>query len=171
VLVSLTPTAENYDKTPGFNVDFRIVEGPTANPGAGVNRTLGRYYAMSAKENSQFGIAKVMGAAGQGAIQKALFERYKDQDLPYAVFSQMGKFMESKAKGALVVLTVYDRQSDRGNTFSDILEVQAGDDDTWGALKGTPLVGAPASNGAAAAPASNMSMQEAVSGMFENANP
>jgi hypothetical protein len=130
-----------------------------------------RYYAMSNKENSQFGIAKVMGAAGQGAISKALFERYGGQDLPYATFAQMGKFMESKVKNAVVVITVYDRQTDRGNTISDILEVQSGGDDDWNALKGTPLVGGPQapSNGTVAtAPATNMSMQEAVEGMFEN---
>lgn len=56
-VTKVTPTPESYDKTPGYTVEFRIAEGPTANPGAGVGRTITRYNSMGGKEGSQFGMA------------------------------------------------------------------------------------------------------------------
>lgn len=164
---AIRPTPETYDRTPGYNVDFRIAEGPTTNPGAGVGRNIGRYNSMGGKEGSQFGMGATLGAAGQGEVAKALLDRYKGKALDYATFVQVGKFLESKLRGKDVVLTIVDEMSDRGRPFSSVLEVQS--ISQWEVLKGTPLIGAPsAPNGSApaAAPSNTVSMAEAVAGMF-----
>lgn len=164
---AVRPTPENYERTPGYNVDFRIVSGPTANPGAGVSRTIARYCSMGGKEGSQFAIAGVIGAAGQAAFAHDLLGRLKGRAMDYAMFVQVAKLIEKAIKGKYVVLTIVDEVSQQGRPFSSILEVQA--DANWETLQGTPLVGAPsAPNGPAPAAASTVSMAEAVQGMFED---
>lgn len=168
-ITSVVPTPENYDKTPGYNVNFRITEGPASNPGAGVGRTMPRYCSMGGKEGSQFGMAGIMGAAGQGEVAKALRANPKYNNVQtYALHVQIGKFIEGKIAGKVVVLTVTDEVSNQGRPFSSVLEVQSGDQ--WDGLKGTPLIGGTgptaAPNGAATGP--TVSMAEAVAGMFED---
>src|SRR5215831_14682079 len=51
-VASVTPTPKDYDKTSGFTVSFRILEGPVNAPGAGVGREIPRYASMGGKENS-----------------------------------------------------------------------------------------------------------------------
>jgi len=173
-IVAVRPTPKDYDRTPGYNVDFKIVEGPTSAPGAGVGRTISRYNSMGGKEGSQFGMAGTMGAAGQGDVAKALRAdpRYNNVQT-WELHAQIGKFIETKIAGKFVVLTVVDEVSQQGRPFSSVLEVQA--DDNWDTLKGTPLIGGSGPSAPGGVPASPngptnppMSMAEAVAGMFED---
>jgi hypothetical protein len=165
---AVRPTPENYERTPGYNIDFRITSGPTANPGAGVGRVITRYCSMGGKEGSQFAVAGVIGAAGQAAFAHDLLGRLKGRAMDYAMFVQVSKLVERAIKGKYVVLTIVDEISQQGRPFSSVLEVQA--DANWETLQGTPLVGAampPNGSGPAPAAASTVSMAEAVQGMFE----
>jgi len=174
-VAAVRPTPENYEKTPGFYVDFRILAGPDSAPGAGVGRTINRYASMGGKTGSQFGMAGMMGAAGVGDIAKALYadERFRKVNT-WAKHAQIAKFIEGKMASKRVVLTIADEMSPQGRSFSSVLEVQSADQ--WATLKITPLVGGigPAgagvpvgvgpSNGGAPAAAT---LAEQVSAMFE----
>jgi hypothetical protein len=169
-VASVTPTPKDYEKTAGFNVSFRILEGPTHAPGAGVGREIGRYASMGGKENSQFGMAGMMGAAGIGDVNRALRADPRFNDVKtWELHAQIGKFIESKMKGKKVVLTIGDEMSPQGRTFSSVIEVNNAEN--WDTQKGTPLVGgigpSPApGNG----PAPSASLAEQVSQMFEKAD-
>jgi hypothetical protein len=166
---AVRPTPKDYEKTPGFNVAFKILEGPVNAPGAGVGREITRYAAMGGKAGSQFGMAGMMGAAGIGDVARALFadERFK-KVATWEKHAQIGKFIESKMVPRKVVLTIGDEMSPQGRAFSSVIEVQNADN--WDSQKQTPLVGgigptpAPAGNGPAAPSAT---LAEQVSAMFE----
>lgn len=158
-----TPDNDSYTGTPGYYVWFRIASGPDASPAAGVGGTISRYCSIGGKEGSQFGIAAIMDLAGQLEASKAVFSRLGGKDLSYKDFTDIARFLEGKAKGASMVLTLADRVTNKGNTVSDIVEIKS--DSLWAELRKTPLMGAApvaTSNGPA------MSMAEAVQGMFED---
>src|SRR5215471_6313843 len=167
-VASVSPTAKDYDKTPGFNVSFKILEAPTSAPGAGVGREIGRYASMGGKAGSQFGMAGMMGAAGIGDVARALYadERFKKVST-WEKHAQIAKFIDSKMRGKRVVLTIGDEMSPQGRSFSSIIEVQSAAN--WDQQKGTPLVGgigpqpAPSNGGAPAA----ATLADQVSAMFE----
>ncbi|HEY1295441.1 MAG TPA: hypothetical protein VGJ60_20375 [Chloroflexota bacterium] len=171
-VAAVRPTPKDYDKTPGFNVAFKILEAPSNAPGAGVGREIGRYASMGGKAGSQFGMAGMMGAAGVGDVAKALFadERFKKVNT-WEKHAQIGKFIESRMQGKKVVLTIADEMSPQGRAFSSIIEVQA--PDNWNQQKGTPLIGggvgpqpAPSNGGAPA----GATLADQVSAMFESAD-
>jgi len=139
-VAAIRPTPKDYEKTPGFNVDFRILEGPVSAPGAGVGRTIGRYASMGGKSGSQFGMAGMMGAAGIGDIAKALYadERFRKVST-WEKHAQIAQFIESKMRSRRVVLTIADEMSPQGRAFSSILEVNS--PENWDQQKQTPLVG------------------------------
>jgi len=168
-VASVIPTAENYDKTPGYTFNFRILEGPDNAPAAGRNREIPRYGAMS--ERAQFGVAGILGALGQGDLARAIFAQYGGKPLPYETFVKIGKFIESKVKGGKVILTIGDEISPQGRSFSSVLEVGAYTPDEWAAKRKEALVGGMNGTGpqptGAVAPASGGSLADQVSAMFE----
>ena len=168
-VASVTPTAKDYEKTPGYHVSFRILEGPMSAPGAGVGREISRYASMGGKEGSQFGMAGMMGAAGISDVNRALRADPRFNDVKtWELHAQIGKFIESKMKSKRVVLTIGDEMSPQGRSFSSVIEVNNADN--WAQQKQTPLVGgvgpspAPVGNGPAPATAT---LAEQVSAMFE----
>src|SRR5215831_885923 len=167
-VASVVPTAENYDKTPGYTFNFRILEGPDSAPAAGRGREIPRYGAMS--ERAQFGVAGILGALGQGDLARAIFAQYGGKPLPYDTFVKIGKFIESKIKGGKVILTIGDEISPQGRSFSSVLEVSPPND--WADKRKEALVGGMNGTGAgvpggAVAPVSGASLADQVSAMFE----
>jgi hypothetical protein len=166
VVVDVVPRPENYDGTPGYDVNFRIVEGPTAAPQAGVGRVIGRYATM--KDGAQFGVGNIMGATGLADVNAALIERYKGKPLPYATFAQIAKFISGKMAGKQVVLVVADEVNNKtGRAFSSIVEIQAVD--AWALVKNTPLLGGGGGVPVAPAPSPNggPTLAEQVAAQFE----
>jgi hypothetical protein len=166
----LEPTAESYDKTPGYTFQFRILEGPAASPAAGRGREIPRYGAMS--ERAQFGVAGILGALGQGDLAKAIFTQYGGKPLPYDTFVKIGRFIESKTKGGKVILMVGNEMSPQGREFSSVLEIGAYTAEDWAAKRQENLVGGINGTGAgvpggAVAAAPTASLADQVSAMFE----
>lgn len=169
-VAAVRPTPKEYDKTPGFTVAFKIVEGPASAPGAGVGREITRYASMGGKQGSQFGMAGMMGAAGIGDVARALAadERFKKVST-WEKHAQIAKFIESKMKDKKVVLTIGDEMSPQGRSFSSVIEVST--PDNWAAQRVTPLVGGsvgptPAAPGAANG-GNSATLADQVSAMFE----
>lgn len=169
-VAAIRPTPKDYEKTPGFTVAFKIVEGPQSAPGAGVGREITRYASMGGKQGSQFGMAGMMGAAGVGEVARALFadERFKKVST-WEKHAQIAKFIETKMQARKVVLTIGDEMSPQGRSFSSVIEVQS--PENWASQRVTPLVGGvgpspmPAGTGNGPQPAATLADQ--VSAMFE----
>lgn len=153
-------TPEDYEKTPGYIFDWKILEGA-----AGHGRSISQYNTVKAE--AQFGLGMTLGALGLADLAHKL----KNQAVgSWAQFDAIAKALSSKATGRKAVGLIADQAGARG-TFSSIEQVQSADD--WATVKDAafgPRVsqqtnGAPVAVGAPAAPVQDL--DKAIDALFQ----
>ena len=109
------PTPENYEKTTGVYVTWRIVQGPRQAPGVGVGGRMRDYNTL--KKDAQFGLGMTLGAVGQEMVAKSL----AGKSIPtYQHLLALCAQIETRVKGKRAVGLIADQPGNSGRPFSGI---------------------------------------------------
>lgn len=173
--VKVEPTPEDYTKTVGVFLVWKISEAPDDAGGSGVGREFRDYCSLGAgirnDRGTQFGLGQALGALGLASVAKKL---PGTEIKTYDGFKGLCAALTRHSQGKKVVALIADQPGNNGRPFSGIEEYQPAGE--WAALKRArvspmrgPAVATASANGApAAAPAAaSASLGAEIDAMFE----